>query len=94
MAYANQLVTVGTTPTPICTLATPTGVVIQNFGTAAVFVGGANVAVSGASQGISIAAGSILTLPTAGEENETLYGVVAAATQPVVYLFASLGVTS
>src|SRR5947209_7923808 len=94
MSFSNGLVTVGTTPTPICTVATPAGVTVQNMGTVAVFIGGGNVAASGANQGISVAPNAIVTLGTAGEDNETLYGIVATATQPVAYCFASLGVTS
>ena len=37
MPYSNGLVTVGTTPTPICSLGARGGVVIQNNGSAPVF---------------------------------------------------------
>jgi hypothetical protein len=47
MPYSNGLVTVGTTPTPICSVGERGGVIIQNNGTAPVFLGGLNVAVSG-----------------------------------------------
>jgi hypothetical protein len=88
MAYFNGLVTVSTAPTPICALGARSGVLIQNTGSAAVFLGGPNVAVSGAFTGVSVAAGSTLFVPSVGSLAATLYGV-AAASQPVAFLFAS-----
>jgi hypothetical protein len=39
MTYFNGLVTVSTTPTPICSMGERAGVLIQNTGSAAVFLG-------------------------------------------------------
>lgn len=89
MPYFNGLVTVGTAPTAICSVGARGGVVFQNNGSAAVFLGGPNVAVSGATTGISVAAGATLFVPSVGTNPATLYGVVASATAPVVFLFPS-----
>lgn len=91
MPYSNGQAIVGTTPTPICSVGERGGVIIQNTGAAAVFVGGPNVAVSGASTGISLAAGATLFIPSVGANPKTLWGVVATASQPVVFLFPSDG---
>jgi hypothetical protein len=88
MAYSNGLVTVGTTPTAICAIGARSGVLIQNNGSAAVSLGGPNVATSGANTGISLAAGATLFVPSVGSLAATLFGI-AAASQPVVFLFAS-----
>lgn len=89
MPYTNGLVTVTTTPTPICAVGERGGVLIQNNGSAAVFLGGPNVTVSGASTGIQLAAGATLFVPSVGTELETLFGVTAAGSAPVIFLFAS-----
>lgn len=89
MGYSSGLITVATTPTPICTVGERGGVLIQNNGSAAVFLGGSNVAVSGVSTGIQIAAAATLFVPSVGTNPATLYGIVATATQPVVFLFPS-----
>jgi hypothetical protein len=89
MGYSNGLVTVATTPTPLCSVGERGGVVIQNNGTQPVFLGGLNVAVSGINTGISVAAGATLFVPSVGTNADILCGIVASGTQPVVYLFAS-----
>jgi hypothetical protein len=89
VAYFNGLVTVGTAPTPICSATGRGGVLIQNNGAAAVFLGGANVAVSGVNTGISLAAGATLFVPSVGTLAAVLYGIVATATAPIAFLFAS-----
>jgi len=89
LPYSNGLVTVTTTPTPICSVGERGGVLIQNNGSAAVFVGGQNVAISGANTGISLAAGATLFIPSVGTNPATLFGVVATATQPLAFLFPS-----
>ncbi len=89
MPYNNGLVTVATTATVICSVGERGGVIIQNNGSAAVFLGGPNVAASGANTGISLAAGATLFIPSVGTNPKTLFGVVAAGTAPVVFLFAS-----
>lgn len=86
MSYTSGIVTVGTTPTVIATVGERGGIVVQNTGSAAVVLGGPNVAVS---TGISLAAGATLFVPSVGTNPATLYGVVATATQPVAYLYPS-----
>jgi hypothetical protein len=89
MPFTNGQVTVTTSPTPLCTIAGRGGVLIQNNGSAPVFLGGLGVAVSGAGTGISVAAGATVFVPTAGSGTVILYGVVATSSQPVVFLFPS-----
>jgi hypothetical protein len=83
-------VTVGTSPTLICTLAAGgDGVIIQNSGSSQVFVGDSNVAASGADAGISVAAGATLTIPgVRGGPLFTpdLYGVVETGSTTVAFL--------
>jgi hypothetical protein len=76
-------VTVGTTPTLICTSDFLTGVVIQNSGDATVFLGGSTVAASGTAAGVSLAAGSTLAIPAL---IEGLFAVVASGTGTVAFL--------
>ena len=88
--YKQGVVSVGTSPTVIATIgAAPEtgGIVVQNNGSAAVFLGGSNVTSSGATAGVQLATGATLTIPTTGAEPLTLYGVVATATQNVSYIF-------
>lgn len=89
MPYSNGLATVTTTPTPICSVGERGGVLLQNNGSAPIFVGGPNVGTSGANMGIQIAAAATLFVPSVGTNQATLYGVVATATQPVAFLFPS-----
>jgi hypothetical protein len=90
MPYSKGQVDVATTPTAICSVGERGGVVIQNNGTAPVFLGGLNVAASGPNTGISLAgSGATIFIPSVGTELETLFGVVASGTQPVVFLFPS-----
>ncbi len=90
MPYSNGLVSVGTTATPICSIGERGGVVIQNNGSALVFLGGPNVAASGPNTGISLlGSGATIFIPSVGTNPKTLFGVVATATQPVVFLFCS-----
>jgi hypothetical protein len=84
-------VTVGTSPTLICTLASQgDGVLIQNSGSNPVFVGDPTVAASGANAGIQVAAGETLTIPGvhsgAPSFAPPLYGVVATGTTTVAYI--------
>jgi len=71
-------VTVDATPTVICELTFDPAVVVQNTGDVAVFIGGESVAASGASAGLALAPGAILTIPFAG--SAPLYGIVASDT--------------
>lgn len=77
-------VTVGTTPTLIFEIADRPGVVIQNSGSVAVFLGGATVATSGTAAGVSLAAGATLVVPFSAE----LFGIVATGTTTVAFMAA------
>ena len=86
--YNQGTVTVGTSATLICSPATGAhGVLIQNNGSVAVFIGGSTVTASGATAGISVAANATVTVPTVGDSPHDLYGIVASTTANVAYLF-------
>jgi hypothetical protein len=88
--YQQGVVSVGTTATLIAEIgAAPEtgGVIVQNNGSAAVFVGGSTVTAAGATAGPQIAASGTLTIPTTGAEPLSLYGIVATGTANVSYLF-------
>lgn len=91
--YKQGQVSVGTSATAICTTVATSGndgVLIQNLGTVAVFIGGANVATSGTNAGISVAANAIVTVPSTGASvSSTLYGIAGTAGQNVSFLFPS-----
>lgn len=74
-------------PTLICTVpAENDNVLIQNAGTAAVFIGGPNVATSGGNQGLSVAPGAFVPVPSVGGMKNNLYGITEAVAQAVVFL--------
>lgn len=86
----SALVTVGTTATQLNPPVASGGisgdtVVIQNTGAAAVFIGGPDVATSGATIGYSLAAGASLVIPTDGGISD-LWGRVATGTNTVTVL--------
>jgi hypothetical protein len=88
--YKNGVVSVGTTATLIASIGSAPengGVVVQNNGSVAVFVGGPTVTATGATAGPQIAANGTLTIPTTGAEPLSLYGVVASATANVSYIY-------
>ena len=67
--YSNGSTTVASTPTLICTVDPDSaGVLLQNTGSAAIFVGGPNVTTSGAYTGISLTNTSspIVLFPSTG----------------------------
>ncbi len=84
--FVNGSVSVGSTATNILTVTPGQVVVLQNTGSAAIFLGGSTVTSSGASVGYSLAAGASLTLPSVSEQGHVLYGIVATGTQTLVYL--------
>lgn len=78
-------VTVGTTPTLICTSGFGGGgAVVQNSGDTPVFLGGESVSALGTAAGVSLAAGAILTFPFGRE----LFAVVASGTTTVAFVVA------
>jgi len=89
-AYINGATTVTTAATLITNVPAGVGanVLVQNNGSAAIFLGGPSVATSGANQGFSLAAGASILLPASGSDVHALYGIVAAATQPATFIYA------
>jgi len=90
-AYNQALTSVGSTATLIAVTSAcgTSGVVVQNVGSNTVYIGGASVTSSGATQGISVAANGIYTFPTTGGPANQLYAITASSTSNVVVLFSS-----
>lgn len=91
-AYNNGATSVTTTPTLIATVESDSGgVLVQNVtGTAiTVYLGGVNVASTGANQGFSLAQNASVTVPSVGSVPNQLYAVAASGTATVVVLFPS-----
>lgn len=95
--YVNGAVEVGTTPTLICQAPASPGdtlvgntLIVQNAGASSVYLGGPNVASSGTSLGLALAAGATVALPTVYTDID-LYGVTASGTMPVVFFYALAG---
>lgn len=87
MAYTHGSVSVGTAATQIVAVQnTLSGILVQNNGASPVFVGGATVTTSGATQGVQVAANASLLVP--GAPGDVLYGVVASGTATVAFLTA------
>ena len=93
MAYANGVVSVGTSATLIC-LPGPEGVLVQNLGATVVFLGGAGVTADTAATG-GIQLPATMTTPTlirTGTEpgtvgdNNALYGRVASGSVNIAFL--------
>lgn len=85
--YAQGTVTVGNTATLIASPGAGTGgIYLSNSSGATVFLGGANVAASGAHAGPTLAASATILLPTAGAPHD-LYGITASSTSAVSYLY-------
>jgi hypothetical protein len=91
MSYQNGVVSVGTTATLIATPSSAPdvdGILIQNLGAVAVFLGGSTVTANTASMGgYSLAAGTSVLVPTTGASAEGLYGIVASSTANVSWLY-------
>jgi hypothetical protein len=93
MPFKNGVISVGTTPTLIAAQgSTPenSGVLIQNLGAVAVFLGGPTVTAGvTATGGLQLPASNTtpVNVPTTGAASEALYGIVASSTANVAYLF-------
>lgn len=74
MAFGHAAVTVATTPTKIATV--DTGVYIVNGDAQSIFIGGPDVAVSGARVGVTVAAAGVLQVYAKGN----IYAVSVAGT--------------
>jgi hypothetical protein len=85
--YLHATVTVGTAATLLGTTGSPGGVLVQNNGSAAVFLGGPTVtADTTATGGLQVAAGASMTVPTVGGAAADLYAIVATGTADVAWL--------
>jgi hypothetical protein len=85
--YSNGTTSVDTSPTLICTVPEENdGVLIQNNGSVAVFLGGPSVSTTGEDQGLSLAAGSVLSVPSVGDSPHDLYGIVESTSADVSWL--------
>lgn len=85
--YQYGSVSVQPTATLICIVPSENnGVLVQNAGTAAVFLGDPNVDVSGATQGLTVAPGLTITVPSVGGTATAIYGITEAVPQTVTYL--------
>jgi hypothetical protein len=95
MPFVNGQVSVGSTATQVCAVPGGSGALLQNLGSAAVFIGGPSVAATGALQGISVGAGASITLAAYGFDTETspheLWAIVATGTNPLNYLVLTGG---
>ena len=88
--YNNAGTSVGTSPTVIANvLSDGGGVLVQNNGTAAVYLGGPAVASSGASIGYMLAENTSVLVPSAGSADLALYAITGSSTATVVVLFPS-----
>jgi hypothetical protein len=88
--YNQATTTVTTSATAIALVeADATGVLVQNNGSVLIYLGGPTVTSSGATQGVSVAAGATLLIPSTGSVPNTLYAVAASSTAAVAVLFAS-----
>lgn len=89
-SYLHGTVAAGVARTLLVTAGSPGGVLVQNQGAAAVFLGGSTVtADTSATGGISVAAGATVTVPTVGGHSADLYVVTASGTAPVTWLSAA-----
>ena len=88
--YSNGSTTVASTPTLICTVDPEAGgVLLQNTGSAAIYVGGPNVTTSGAYTGIALTnTGSpIVFFPSTSGTQHGIYGIVASSTQTISWAY-------
>jgi hypothetical protein len=86
-SYQQGTVTIGTSPTLICTVeGNNTGVLVQNSSGAIVFLGGSNVSASGANAGYQLAISGSVTVPTYGGAACSLYGIVASTGSAITFL--------
>jgi len=82
-SYVNGSVTVGTTPTLVCTVSAENDDVLVSCSAATVF-GGPNVT---ATTGVSVPAGTLVHIPSVGGYVHDLYAIVGASTSTVTFLF-------
>lgn len=84
MPYTTTPVTIGTTPTAIALVPRINGTVpLTNTGSATAYLGGPDVAASGANQGFPVAAGATVDVPASASLDNELYGVVSSGSTTV-----------
>jgi hypothetical protein len=98
MAIFSGTVTIGETPTQICTVGQDGALVVASA--TGVWIGGANVAISGANAGVPLpttpvtvpgAAARMLPSIGAGQDTAVLYGISNTGAQTVSWLTAATG---
>jgi hypothetical protein len=93
MPYQNGVVSVGTTATLIATPSSAPdvdGILVQNLGSVAVYLGGSGVTANTASTGgLQLPASSTtpVLVPTTGASSEGLWGITASSTANVSFLY-------
>lgn len=87
--YTNGTVTVTTTAAPLFTTNNENvgGVLVYNNGSVTVYLGGATVTSSGATQGYPLPTLTSVLVPTQGGAQCELYAVAASSTAAVTYLY-------
>lgn len=93
MAYKNGVVSVGTTATLIATPSSAPdvdGILVQNLGAVAVYLGGSTVTAGTTSTGgLQLPASSTtpVLVPTTGASTEGLYAITASSTANVAFIY-------
>lgn len=88
--YAQGSVSVTSTATLVCLVGPENdGVLISNTGST-VYLGGSTVTASGATQGIPLATGATINVPSLGSVSHSLYAITATGTSTVNYLYPAL----
>lgn len=87
--YASGTVTVGTTAVLLATVTSNGGVVVQNNSSTAltVYLGGAGVTSTGATQGYTLPQNATVTVPTLGDAGCQLYAIAGSPGALVTYLY-------
>lgn len=83
MPYSSGQASVGTTATKILTTGPNPSYAVAIYSSATVYVGGSGVTTT---TGLEIPASTVVTLPSTGSEEDSLYGVVSSSTATVSYL--------
>ena len=81
--YQSGVVSVGTTATLIVTTGVESDVLINNGGSATIYLGGPSVT---STTGFPVAAGATVTVPNSDDEARDLYAVIASGTANVAFI--------
>jgi hypothetical protein len=89
--YAQGAVSISAIATLVCQVGPENdGVLVNNSGSATVYLGGRSVTASGAAQGIPLLANATITVPSLGSVTHSLYAITASGTSTVSYLYPAL----